>query len=209
MREVVLQMHMTLDGYADSKTGFVPINDRAYWKELYEALGDTGASNVDTILLGKGTYQQFVGFWPKVASDPSAPEDWRDQARSLHETAKIVFSRTLKKADWQKTTIVRGGLDREIARLKRLRGANMLVPGGVAFPRALIERDLVDEYLLSVVPIILGQGRDRLFGPLERPRNLTAVRTRTFDNGVVLHQYRRIRGRGGMTFTPPSAVVDG
>ncbi|MGB6443461.1 MAG: hypothetical protein WBF81_09240, partial [Thermoplasmata archaeon] len=63
-------MHTTLDGCADSRNGFVPINDRPYWKELGSALEETGASEVDTLLLGKGTYKQFAGFWPGVATDP-------------------------------------------------------------------------------------------------------------------------------------------
>ncbi len=193
MRDVVIQMHMTLDGYADSKDGFVPITDRAYWRELGAALEETGAADVDTLLLGRGTYKQFVAFWPKVAKDPSAPSDWKDQARFLHETPKVVFSRTIPRADWENTRVVRGDVSREIARLKRAPGKNMLVPGGVDFPKALIERDLVDEYLLSVVPLILGAGRNRLFGSLERPRSLEHIRSWNFANGVVLHQYRRSR----------------
>ncbi len=210
MRHVVLQMHMTLDGFADSKTGFVPISDRPYWAELDRALRFTGASSVDTLLLGRGTYEQFVEFWPKVAANPTAPPDWKRQARFLSDTPKVVFSRTLKKADWKGTTIVRGDLRREIARLKRRPGKNLLVPGGVDFPRALIERDLVDEYLLSVVPVILGQGRDRLFGELKRPLKLKVGRSWTFRNGVVLQQYRRTGpGRGGARFVPPPRRLRG
>ncbi len=192
-REVVLQMHTTLDGFADSKNGFVPINDRPYWKELGKAFAETGASQVDTLLMGKGTYKQFAGFWPRVATDPTAPEDWKAQARFLHETPKVIFSKTLPTADWNHSTIVRGDVSREIARLKRQPGKNMLVPGGVEFPRALIERDLVDEYLLSVVPTIVGQTRNRLFGPLPRQRSLDHVRSWTFRNGVTLHQLRRAK----------------
>jgi dihydrofolate reductase len=192
-RNVVLQMHTTLDGFADSKTGFVPITDRPYWKELYAALEETGAADVDTLLMGKGTYKQFVGFWPKVAMDPTAPKDWTAQAKGLHDTPKVIFSKTLPAADWNNSTIVRGDLSREIARLKRRPGKNMMVPGGVEFPRALIERNLVDEYLLSVVPTIVGETRDRLFGPLPRPRKLNHVRSWTFRNGVTLHQLRRAK----------------
>jgi dihydrofolate reductase len=193
MRDVVLQMHMTLDGFADSKRGFVPIGDRPYWSDLSKAFEKTGASKVDTILLGKGAYNQFVGFWPKAYRDPSTPKDWKAQARFLHETPKVVFSKSLTRATWENTTIARGRLKQEVARLKRRPGENMLIPGGVAFPRAMIEQDLVDEYLLSVVPVILGEGRYRLFGPLARQRNLRHVRSWTFDNGVILHQYRRTR----------------
>jgi dihydrofolate reductase len=193
MREVVLQMHMTLDGSADGKEGFVPVQDPGYWVDLNRALDDTGASSVDTLLLGKGTYKQFASYWPHAPADASLSKVWRDQARFLNETPKIVFSRTLSKAEWQPSTIVRGDLTREIGRLKRQSGKNLLVPGGVDFPRALIERDLVDEYLLSVVPIILGEGRNRLFGTLPHRRNLKLVRSWAFKNGVVLHRYRRSR----------------
>lgn len=193
MRRVVLQMHVSLDGYADSRDGFVPMSDRGYAKELDRALSSTGAADVDTLLLGRGTYQQFLQFWPGALTDPSTPADLRSSAKFLTETPKVVFSKSLKKATWQNTTIVRGGLAREIARLKRTPGRNLLVLGGVAFPRALIEKDLVDEYLLSIVPIVLGQGRYRLFGRWSRPRKLSLVRAWTFKNGIVLHQYRRAR----------------
>jgi dihydrofolate reductase len=193
MREVVVQMHMTLDGFADSEKGFVPIGDRSYWAGVDRALRGTAASRVDTLLLGKGTYKQFYSFWPKVAEDPSAPKGWRDQGKYLGDTPKIIFSKTLPKAEWRNSTIVRGDISKEIARLKRQPGKNMLVLGGVAFPRALIERDLVDEYLLAVVPILVGGNRDRLFPRLHRQRNLKLVRTWSFPNGVVLHQYRKTR----------------
>jgi dihydrofolate reductase len=206
MREVVIQMHMTLDGFADSQDGFIPITDRPYWKELGEALESTEAASVDTILLGKGTYNQFVQFWPKAAMDPSTPREWKAQATFLHETPKVVFSKTLKRAEWNRTTIVRGDLRREIARLKRARGKNLLVPGGVGFPRALIQEDLVDEYLLSVVPIILGSGRHRLFGPMRRQRNLKLIRSWTFKNGIALHQYRKDPSTTSR-FVPPEEVM--
>jgi dihydrofolate reductase len=193
MREVVLQMHTTLDGAADSKEGFVPIMDRRYWKELEEALRHTAASKVDTILLGKGTYKQFIQFWPKAAYDDSLPPDMREEARHLSDTPKVVFSKSLSNAEWENSTIARGSLRTEIARLKRRSGKNLLVPGGVAFPKSLIEQDLVDEYLFSVVPVISGESRYRLFGPMARARRLRHVRSWTFRNGVVLHQYRRAR----------------
>lgn len=193
MRELVIQMHVTLDGFADSQKGFVPIGDRPYWKELDAAFKETTASKVDTLLLGRGTYKQFHSFWPKVAAHPTAPKDWKDPAKYLDETPKVVFSKTLSKADLKNSTLVRGDISKEIARLKRLSGKNMLVPGGVAFPKALIERDLVDEYLLSVVPVIVGGSRYRLFPTLRRQRNVKLVRTWSFKNGVVLHQYRKSR----------------
>ena len=70
----------------------------------------------------------------------------------------------------------------------------MLIPGGVAFPRAMIERNLADESLLSVVPVIVAQGPDRLFCPLPRERNLRPIRAWTFSNGATMHQLRPEKG---------------
>lgn len=193
MREVVLQMHVTLDGFADSKEGFVPINDRQYWRDLDKILQKTGAGKADALLLGKGTYTQFASFWPHAAHSDSTPKDLRASAKFLDDIPKFVFSKSLPRVEWRNSTLLRGDLRKEIARLKRQRGGNLLVLGGVAFPRALIEGDLIDEYLLSVVPILCGAGRDRLFGPLIRQRTLELRNSWTFKNGVVLHHYRRAR----------------
>src|ERR1700683_10154 len=101
MREVVLQMHVTLDGAADTNDGFVPITDRPYWMELDAALAETAAAEVDTLLLGKVTSLQSKGYWRKAASAPSTPADLREQARGLDETPKVVFSKSLVRADWR------------------------------------------------------------------------------------------------------------
>jgi dihydrofolate reductase len=193
MRKVILQAHMSLDGFADSAVGFVPINDQGYWKEADRALDTTPSKDVDTLLLGRGTFLQFASFWPKAAVDPSLPAGMRKQGQYLTNIPKVVFSRRLKSTKWANSTIVRGELGREIAKLKRAPGKNLLVPGGVAFPRALIERDLIDEYLISIVPVVVGGSRDRLFGHMTRQRNLEHVRTWTFRNGVTLHHLRPIR----------------
>jgi dihydrofolate reductase len=67
------------------------------------------------------------------------------------------------------------------------------VPGGVRLPRALIERDLIDEYLLTVVPMIMGSGTDRLFGKHSTPKNLELVRSRAFSNGAMFQHYEPVR----------------
>jgi dihydrofolate reductase len=193
MRKVVIQMHMSLDGFADSRDGFVPIDDRDYWKAADRVIRGTAAAKVDALLLGRGTYQQFAGFWPRAATDPKLPKDMQESGRFLTDTPKFVFSKKLKRADWKNTTIVRGDLAREINRLKRKPGKNLAVLGGVAFPRALIARDLVDEYFLSVVPVVVGGGPDRLFPSMKRQRRLKLVRSWTFRNGVVLHHFLPVR----------------
>jgi dihydrofolate reductase len=101
-----------------------------------------------------------------------------------------VFSKSPLKVDWKPSRIVTGDLATEIARLKGLPGKNMMILGGVRFPRAMIEQDLVDEYLLTVVPMIMGKGDDRLFGDHPNAKNLVLVRSRAFSNGAVFQHYR-------------------
>jgi dihydrofolate reductase len=193
VRKVLLQLCMTLDGFVDGETRIVPEFDTPYWTELDEELGRTGAALVDTILLGRGTYEEFARYWPGAQFDPGESKLVQEQARYLNETPKLVFSQSLSKVDWKGTRVVRGDLTRAIGRLKRLPGKNMIVPGGVRLPRALIERDLIDECLLTVVPMIMGSGTDRLFGKHSTPKNLRLVRSRPFSNGAMFQHYEPTR----------------
>ncbi len=194
MRKVVLQLHVTLDGFADGKYRIVPDFGEPYWKELDQVMARTGAADVDTILLGRGTYREWAGYWPKALEDPDLPAGAREAARFFNTTPKYVFSRSLKSADWEHSTIVRGDIGTAIARLKRRPGKNLLVPGGVRFPRALIEKNLVDEYLLTLMPMVMGHGPYRLFGEHARPRNLRLIDSHTFRNGALFLRYEPARG---------------
>jgi dihydrofolate reductase len=189
LRRIVLQMCVTLDGFADGEFRIVPEFDSPYWKEIDAELSKSPAAEVDTILMGRGTYEEFASYWPTAGRDPSDSASLREGARFLNETPKVVFSNSLTHADWAGTRIVRGDLVPEIERLKRAPGQNLIVPGGVRFPRSLIEHGLVDDYLLTVVPMLMGSGVDRLFGNHVRPQNLTLVRARPFATGEVLQHY--------------------
>lgn len=197
MRKLVLQMCVTADGFADGESRIVPEFDSPYWEELDEELAQTGAASVDTILLGRGTYEEFARYWPTAEQDGPELAHVRQGAKFLNNTPKVVFSHTLEKASWGPARVVSGSVAEEVARLKAMPGRNMIVPGGVRFPRALIEQHLVDEYLLTVVPMIMGQGEDRLFGAHANPRYLKLVRSRPFSNGAVFQHYEPVRSNGG------------
>jgi dihydrofolate reductase len=192
-RKVILQMHVSVDGCADGDVRIVPEFDGTYWSELDQELAKTGAANVDTILFGRGTFEEFAGFWPKAATAASQPPSVREAARFYNSTAKVVFSSTLTKTEWKGSRVVKGDLEQEIDLLKHLPGKNLLVPGGVRFPRALAEKNLVDEYLLTVVPMILGKGSDRLFGDGGSLTRLKLLRSRVFSNGAIFQHYEPLR----------------
>jgi dihydrofolate reductase len=104
---------------------------------------------------------------------------------------KIVFSRTLERADWN--TAVRHEVDPpgEIRALQREPGGDMVM-GGADLADTFRRLDLIDEYRLYVNPVLLGGGR-RFFGPAEAPGDLRLVEARTFGNGVVLLRHERLR----------------
>lgn len=138
---------------------------------------------VDAFLLGRRTYQIFAAYWPKV-TDAAHPI-----ANRLNTLPKHVVSNTLASADWQNSTILRGDVATEVARLKEAPGRELQVHGSGVLVRTLLENDLVDELRLLVFPVIVGAGK-RLFPDAGAATGLGLVDSRTTGSGVAIHVYR-------------------
>ena len=136
--------------------------------------------DVDLHLMGRNTYEEMAEFWP--ASDDA-------YAAPMNEIPKVVFSKTLERAEWADSRIARGDLAQEISTLKREPGKDMLAWGGAAFAQSLSRLGLVDEYRLILQPVALGQGLP-LFKGLTAPLRLELVDAHTYDTGAALHVYR-------------------
>ena len=132
------------------------------------------------MLLGRTTYQIFALFWPK------APDNEFTQA--MNDIPKYVVSKTLKEADWSNTTIMRGEVGAEVAKLKDQPGGDILVYGSADLVAALVKHDLVDEFRFLVFPVILGSGK-RLFRDDTDLKPMNLVSSRSFSSGVVLLTY--------------------
>jgi len=168
----------------DRRDGF----DRGGWvvPHFDEATGlfmNDVFDKVDAFLLGRRTYEIFAASWPKV-TDPNDPI-----ASRLNKLPKYVVSTTLGAADWQNSTIVKGDIPAEVARLKEAPGRELQVHGSGALARTLLENDLVDEWRLLVFPVIVGAGR-RLFPDAGVATGLRLVDSRTTGSGVAIHVYR-------------------
>jgi dihydrofolate reductase len=107
----------------------------------------------------------------------------------MNEIPKVVFSKTLQRAEWSKTRIARGDLNDEIGRLKREPGKDLIAYGGATFDRALSRLGLVDEYRLMIQPAALGAGLP-LFKDLSAPLHLELIEATTYSTGVAIHVYR-------------------
>jgi dihydrofolate reductase len=137
---------------------------------------------------GRVTYELMASFWPTADVDPSSPRPIREFAQIWRDMPKIVFSRTLQRADWN-TTIVRTLDPEQIRTLKEQPGGDLAL-GGADLAAAFRLHDLIDTYRIYVHPVLIGAGKS-LFQPAECRTSLRLVETRTFGNGVVLLHYQR------------------
>ncbi|MDQ0945682.1 dihydrofolate reductase family protein [Streptomyces sp. V1I1] len=135
-----------------------------------------------------GSYVLMAGFWPTADTGPSSSRPLVEFAGIWRDMPKIVFSRTLERADWN-TTIVRDVVVEEIMALKAQPGGDMAL-GGADLTAAFMQHDLIDEYRLYIHPVLIGRGKP-LFPASDAKTDLRLAETRTFGNGVVLLRYQR------------------
>jgi dihydrofolate reductase len=147
-------------------------------------------STMGAFLNGRVAYEMMAGFWPTADTDPSSTGPMIEFARIWRDMPKMVFSRTLQRADWN-TTVVRDVVVEEIEALKAQPGGDLVV-GGADLTAAFMAHDLIDEYRLYVHPVVIGRGKP-LFRPSDAKVNLRLLESRTFGNGVVLLRYERAR----------------
>jgi len=188
MRNLVVSEWVTLDGVFDAdKMGQweVPYNSDdkvAYIKEEILASG--------ALLLGRATYELFAAYWPTQRNNEMG---WADKLNSM---PKYVVSSTLKKAEWNNSTIIKENFVEEITRLKQQPGQDILIFGSAALVQSLMQTDLIDEYRFLVHPIIMGSGK-RFFKDGMDTNRLELVETQSFRLGVVLLGYRPVKKKKG------------
>jgi dihydrofolate reductase len=185
MRQVVLQMGVTLDGYvagtgAEDDWGLPDEDpDVRAWKVA-------SLRQVGTHIMGRVTYEQMAAHWPGATGD---------YATAMNNLPKVVFSKTLPAAGWAGSRIARGDLAGEIAALKAEPGGEIMAHGGAAFVQALSRLGLIDEYRLVILPVALGNGLP-LFKDLAKPLRVNLAEAKSFPDGTVIHVYRPIRAAG-------------
>ncbi|MDT0460240.1 dihydrofolate reductase family protein [Streptomyces sp. DSM 41527] len=187
MRKIILSMSVSLDGFIegpDRQIGWHQVDDELH-RHLNEQLRQMGG-----FLSGRVTHQLMAEFWPTADADPSLTGPMAEFAGIWRDTPKIVFSRTLARADWN-TTVMREVVPEEIKALKAQPGGDLAL-SGADLAAAFMAHDLIDEYHVYVHPVLIGRGK-RLFRTTDAMTStfLRLAGTRSFGNGVVLLHYRR------------------
>ena len=188
MRRIITTTWVTLDGFIAGPTG-----DMGWVGEIYDAAMGAyeGAlvEAVDTLLLGRVTYESFAGSWPHVPESPTASEGEKVYARRLNTMRKVVFSTTLDRADWNNSTLLREITPDAIGQLKSEPGGDLLIYGSASVVQALTSLGLIDEYQVLVHPVLVGGGKP-LFGALKDQVKLKLVNSTAHPSGVVVLTYQ-------------------
>ncbi len=194
MRKLVVIEFLSLDGVyqapgapdEDAEGGFRHGGwQRPYFDDVLGAAAGEGMAATDAHLFGRKTYEIMAAYWPTAPSDDP-------YAQHLNSVPKYVASRTLQHVDWQNSTLLTGEVAEEVAKLKEQPGKNIAVLGSGNLVQTLMKNDLVDEYSLSVFPLVLGSGK-RLFPDDGQMRNLRLVDSKTTSTGGLMLTYQPAR----------------
>jgi dihydrofolate reductase len=181
MRKVIFFMMTSLDGF------FEGAKHEIDWHNVDEEFNDFAIAQlneVDTLLFGRKTYEMMAGYWPTPEAKTNDPV----VAEKMNGMPKIVLSRTLRKADWENSTLVRNDFAAEITKLKQQTGKDLIIFGSSDLAVTFIRHGLLDELRVMINPLVLGGGKS-LFSGINDRLKLKLLRARTFHSGNVLLYY--------------------
>ncbi len=182
MKKLIAAINMTLDGFCDHTTMIADEEIHQHYNELLR--------NAGTLIYGRITYQLMESYWPFLVKNPSGNKPMDDFAILIDNIPKIVFSRTLKNVDWKNSQLKNEFSKEDILELKQSHNGdskNILV-GSPSLISTFAQLDLIDEYQLSVHPIVAGSGLP-LFKNIRDRINLKLLKTKTFGCGAVTLYY--------------------
>ncbi|MEW6722845.1 MAG: dihydrofolate reductase family protein [Candidatus Micrarchaeota archaeon] len=198
MRKIIANTFVSLDGVMQAPGG--PEEDPTggfkyggwsvnYWDEMMGKLIMDGLLGKPfDLLLGRKTYEIFAAHWPYVKEDPDKLNAMA--AGKMNGARKYVVSKTLEKADWENSVLIKEDVVNEIARLKQQDGPEIQVHGSSGLIQTLLKHDLIDQFNVWIFPLTLGHGK-RLFGGGTTPAGLKLVDSKVSTTGVIIATYLR------------------
>jgi len=182
MRRLIVFNQISLDGFIADANGDMSWAHKQdpEWNTFVEG----NASGDGELLFGRVTYDMMASFWPTPAAHSSFPK----VAERMNSMPKVVFSRTMDKATWSNTRLVKGNLLEEVRKLKQENGPGMAILGSASIVSQLAQENLIDEYQVAVNGVVLGKGKS-MFATLAGRLPLKLTKSRTFGNGNVFLCY--------------------
>lgn len=185
MRELILIVHTSLDGFVAGPAGELDGFDAGEGNlEFVCRLTD----EADAALFGRVSYQLLNSYWPAARDRPNATKSEVKYSNWYNSAAKIVLSGTMHQASLNNTTIINGNISTEIIKIKQQPGKNILIFGSPSAFQLLTQFNLVDSYWIFINPVIFGQGIP-LFAGRKDSIKLKLLTTKQFSNGEVALNY--------------------
>ena len=179
MRKLIMWNLVTLDGFFEGpKSWDIDWHDTVWGDEL-EQYAIEQSKSTGMLLFGRVTYEGMASYWPTQKGEV---------ADFMNTIPKVVFSTTLKKADWNNTRLVTGNVPEEVAKLKRQPGKTLFVFGSADLSSTLLKHGLFDELDLAVTPLLLGRGKP-LFKESPDRLKLKLLEARPLKSGGVILRY--------------------
>jgi dihydrofolate reductase len=185
--KIVVTEFVSLDGVMEAPGGGEDFKHAGWTFEIER--GDEGDKfkldetlSSEALLLGRVTYEGFAAAWPSRTDE----DGFADKFNSM---PKYVVSSTLENPEWNNSTVLRGDVVEEVAKLKEQLNGDIVVHGSAQLVQTLVENDLVDELRLMVFPVVLGTGK-RLFGETSHKKPLELAESKTVGDGVAILIYR-------------------
>jgi dihydrofolate reductase len=184
MRKLVVWNLMTLDGYFEGTAPWaIDFHMLAWGDELEQYARDLGNEG-DMLVFGRKTYEGMASYWPTATETPEI-------GAYMNGIAKIVASRTMDRADWNNSRVVRDPVD-ELRKLKAQPGKTIFIFGSAELADSLSKAGLVDEYRICLVPVILGGGNPH-FKPAGDQVPLKLLEAKPLKTGGVILRYEPVR----------------
>ena len=182
MKKIIAVEWLSLDGYfSDSENG-------TDWLVSGEKTGEyllKMFANINTILLGHVTYEMFAAYWPKPNPADPNPKELID---FMNNSRKVVFSKSLKKAEWNNSVVMKDIVSEEIIELKQKAAKDIVIFGSGSIVSHLTNLKLIDEYQFLINPVFLGSGKT-IFKSEEAKSKLKFLDSKKFDNGNIMLHY--------------------
>lgn len=181
MRQLIMWNIITLDGYFEGSQSWDLPFHQLVWGDELEKFSIEQLRSADYLVFGRVTYEGMAAHWSNEKGEV---------AELMNALPKLVFSRTLKTADWNNSILIRDDASAEIAKLKQQQGGDMFLFGSANLSKTFINDDLFDEYRIGIAPGILGSGRPLFYQGMPT-RILNLVSTWQLSNGGVVLRYSR------------------
>lgn len=188
MRKVVASINVTLDSYMSGPNCELDWHFERWGPDLAQAFGEQ-LSKADTILLGRVTYCAMARYWPQKSQDLSYPREDIAFADMMNNYKKVVFTNTLTRSVWDNSILVKGNLKKEILKLKKQKGKDIIIYGSGKLIASLVKLGLIDEYVLWMHPVVLGEGKP-MFKYVPDIMNMKLEKITAYSSGVVMLCYR-------------------